>query len=266
MDEVNDIPSFVMILTFDYSPSVNEPSDGQRFESTAKEFAILIMPDGARTQDLLNTRGVRDAISSNGEEWYRYAKNIRGREIKNGDIRVVIGVDKVSSWGMAASACNSGRAVSYVFKHDSVNAHKWDCTGESGRTGPQSREIRDLIEDGAIPQNQCVFVRTINFSLSKKMWKNISSEVLEELDSGSGSFTDRDSISSYRGEGRTTSGPGAGGSPSVNFDPVGSRVGHSILLFNSPYIQIQVDHPSAAIHKYLHEKVTRICIRISRSA
>jgi hypothetical protein len=229
----------MIVLTFHYSLSVSQTSWGQQFESTAKEIAILIMPDGARTQDLLNTRGVRGAISGNAKDWYRYAKDIRGRDIKNGDIRVVVGVDKVSSWGMAASACNSGR-ISYVFKHDSVSANKWDYSGESGRSGPQSDEIRDLIEDDAIPQNQCVFVRTINFSLSKKMWKNVSSEALEEIDPGSGSFIDRDSNSSNRGEGRTTLGPGAGGLPSVIFDPVELGVGHTTLLFNSPYVSTRL--------------------------
>ena len=129
----------------------------------------MVMPNGATTQNLLNTWGVRDTISSNAMDWYTYTRTIRGRYVKNGDIRVVVGVDKVSSWGIATSACNTDQTASYVFKHDPTHTYQWDCIGGSGRVGPQNREIRDLIEeDNDVPENQCVFVRTINFTLSGK--------------------------------------------------------------------------------------------------
>ena len=140
------------------------------------------MPDGATSQDLLNTRGFRDTILRNAEDWYEYARVTRGRSLKNGDIRVVVGIDKVSTWGIATSACSTGRTASYAFKRDPIHAYKWDCSGGSGRVGPQKG---DLIEGGAIPENQCVFVRTINFTLSEGVWNDFLADQLVPLASSS---------------------------------------------------------------------------------
>ena len=207
--------------------------------STAKEAAILIMPGGATTQNLLNTWGVRDAITRNAKDWYTFTRTTRGRCVRNGDIRVVVGVDKVSSWGIATSACDSSQTASYVFKNHPTHSYQWDCIGGSGRVGPQKREIRGLIEDNGVPENQCVFVRTINFTLSGKMWNDFSSEGLQQR-SGPGPWLGRsglrDSASSNRGGprgGYSTSGSGSTSSDhqpgsmqglhcdlSVEFEPV----------------------------------------------
>jgi hypothetical protein len=235
------------------------------------------MPDGATTQNLLNTWGVRDTISKKAKDWYQYARFTRGRYVKNGDIRVVVGIDKVSSWGIATSACSTGQTASYIFKHDPIHTYKWDCIGGSGRVGPQRTEIQDLIENNIVPQNQCVFVRAINFTLSGKSWNDFPSEAVQHLvqqpGSESGRFFSRDS-SSNRGRPRGGHGSaGSGGtssshtrqacshdSESVNFDPVELGVSRAslLLLLNPLHLNlIQVIHPSAALHNYLHEKVTK---------
>ena len=128
------------------------------------------MPDGATSQDLHNTRHLRSAISSNAKSWYAYAMDVRGRQVRNGDIRVVVGVDKVSSWGIATSACDTDQATSYVFEQDPTHRYRWDCNGGTGRVGPLKNEIRDLMQDDTVPQNQCIFVRTLNFTLSGQIW------------------------------------------------------------------------------------------------
>jgi len=176
------------------------------------------MPDGATTRNLLNTWGFRDTISSNAKDWYTYTRNTCGLYVKNGDIRVVVGVDKVSSWGIATSACDSGQTASYVFKNHPTHTYHWDCIGGSGRVGPQKREIRDLIEDNGVPENQCVFVRTINFTLSRKMWNDFSSEGVQQRSSGPwlGRSGRWDSASSNRGGGHSTSG---GGNTSSGYQP-----------------------------------------------
>jgi len=58
------------------------------------------MPQGAHAEDLANVSQFRQYFS-NAESWYRYINNIRGRDAKNDDMRLVIGCDKTSSWGMA---------------------------------------------------------------------------------------------------------------------------------------------------------------------
>jgi hypothetical protein len=201
----------------------------------------------------------------------------RGRDVKNGDIRVVVGVDKVSSWGIATSACNTGQTASYVFKHDPTHAYKWDCIGGSGRVGPQKSEIHDLIEDNAVPQNQCVFVRTINFTLSGKMWNDFPSEAVQQLAALPGQANlaveiQLQAIEEDQGEDMAVREAvvhlqvispvqcrGFALHPSVNFDPVELGVSRATLLFiDLTHNMIQVNHPSAALHNCLHEKVTNI--------
>ena len=269
-----------VLLKFNQSSNASETSSDQRFESTAKEAAILIMPDGATTKDLRNTRRLRYAISSNAKDWYTYARDTRGRDVRNGEIRVVVGVDKVSSWGIATSTCNTGQTASFVFKPDSGQFYRWDCVGGSGRVSPQPREI---IEDNVVPQNQCVFVRTINFTLSGKMWNNPPSETVEQLGPGSGNFGNRYSTSSNRGSrgghGRSASGNQSSGyqaasmqeslqwNQSVNFDPVEVGVSRpKSYSLTSHMNTIQVNHPAAALHNYLHEKVTDVCASKSSSS
>jgi len=193
-----------------------------RFESTAKEAAILILPEGATTEDLLNTRGVRSTISSNAKDWYTYAKEIRGRsDIKKGDIRVVVGIDKVSSWGIATSASNTGQKASYVFKHDPTHAYEWDCTGGSGRVGPQKSEIRDLIgDDDHVPENQCVFVRTINFTFSARIRNEVSSDsAVYQTGLVPGYFDRRYSASGNRGGSKGRRGSSGRGNSSSGHQP-----------------------------------------------
>lgn len=161
------------------------------------------MPDGATTRNLLNTRRVRLYISSNAEDWYKYARITRGREVGNGEIRLVVGVDKVSSWGIATSACRTGQTASYVFKRDPTHLYTWDCIGGSGRVGPQKREITDLIRDNTRPENQTIFIRTINFTLSGKMWNDFPSNDIGQSDS-----------SERPGNPDGSSGPGSHGPPS----------------------------------------------------
>ncbi|KAF9560915.1 hypothetical protein CPC08DRAFT_664962, partial [Agrocybe pediades] len=82
--------------------SESEPDENQlSFEAQSSEGAILVMPEGAISYDFENIPKLRKYIAANLESWYRYANGPRGREAKNGDLRIVIGCDKSTSWGMA---------------------------------------------------------------------------------------------------------------------------------------------------------------------
>ena len=132
----------------------------------------MTMPEGALTQNLLNDQVIRQCIEENGRSWFEYARDTRKRNVKDGDIRVVVGWDKVCSWGIATSTSTSGQSVSLAFKvNDEAGisrVYRWQCVGSgSGRVGPQEAEIAGLVQEGdAAPQNQSVFVRTMNFNLA----------------------------------------------------------------------------------------------------
>jgi hypothetical protein len=76
-----------------------------------KGHAILIMSDGATAQNLLSTKRLCSMIESNAKDWFTYAIETCGRHVRNGDLCVVGGADKVSSWAMATSACNTGQTA-----------------------------------------------------------------------------------------------------------------------------------------------------------
>ncbi|KDR67729.1 hypothetical protein GALMADRAFT_30303, partial [Galerina marginata CBS 339.88] len=84
-----------------YLSSASMRKSGLVFESTASEGAVLTMPVGSKSEDLLYKSAIRTYVSTYAQDWYMYANNVRGREAKNGDIRVVVGLDKTTAWGMA---------------------------------------------------------------------------------------------------------------------------------------------------------------------
>ncbi|KAF8956508.1 hypothetical protein BDZ97DRAFT_1616431, partial [Flammula alnicola] len=71
---------------------------GLCFETSASEGAILTMPEGAISQDLENIPRFRAYAAKHVDNWYRFVNGPRGREAKNGDVRLVVGCDKTTSW------------------------------------------------------------------------------------------------------------------------------------------------------------------------
>ena len=119
------------------------------FESSASEGAILTMPQGARAEDLANVSKFRQYLSANAKSWYRYVNDERGREARNGDVRLVIGCDKASSWGMATFANSTAQDFHLIFKPTSQSGpgqtYEWEYSGTvDTRTGPDPRETEAL--------------------------------------------------------------------------------------------------------------------------
>ena len=155
------------------------------FETSASEGAILTMPRGARSEDMGNLTRFREYAAANVANWYRFANGPRGREAKNGDVRLVIGFDKTTSWGIATFA-NQTLQNSCLLKFgpsegDSANTYTWsEYSGVAEvRAGPNSYEI-DKLRIGSDPpdvqfENQCLFVRTLNVTLADDVWADIHS-------------------------------------------------------------------------------------------
>ena len=110
---------------------------GLTFESSASEGAILTMPDGAFQEELGNLSKVRDYVAVHAANWYKFVNGPRGREAQNGDVRVVVGCDKATSWGMATFA-NTSSAQQSNFRlkfrplqsqHNTGTAYTWEHPG-----------------------------------------------------------------------------------------------------------------------------------------
>ena len=183
------------------------------FETSASEGAILTMPEGAVAYYLQNIPAFRDYVAENVEKWYKFVNGVLRREAKNGDVRLVIGCDKTTSWGMAAFANVTQHKVNQLrFKATEDSSVKstgrppytWDCSGMAEvRVGPDVKEVNALRSDDdpqdfdATPlndeefSNQCLFIRTLNATFNDEAWKalndNLGSKHL--LDSGPSSRT-----------------------------------------------------------------------------
>ena len=141
------------------------------FESSASEGAILAMPDATFQSNLKNLDRFYQHIGIHAESWYQYANGPdMGRRLNNGDLCLVIGCDKTTSWGIATFS-NSLTTSQLQFRRvgssgDPEPSYTWEHSGtaDSPRVGPSRR--------GAIP-NQCLFVRYLSFKLSERAWPGL---------------------------------------------------------------------------------------------
>ena len=153
---------------------------GLTFESSASEGAILTMPDGAFQEELGNLSKFRDYVGIHAANWYKFVNGPRGREAQNGDVRVVVGCDKATSWGMATFA-NTSSAQQSNFRlkfrplqsqHNAGTAYAWEHSGVAEvRVGPEPGENEELGETPTRQlRNQCLFMRTLSVTLSDSVW------------------------------------------------------------------------------------------------
>ena len=179
------------------------------FETSASEGAVLTMPKGATALDFENVPVFREYVAANVAKWYKFVNGVRGREAKNGEVRVVIGCDKTTSWGMAAISNVTQQKTSQLkFKileepgaKSSSTTYTWEYSGMAEvRVGPDAKETNALRNGDADPfdtnppseeefSNQCLFVRTLNATLSDKAWNELHDSL------GSPSVLDSDTSS-----------------------------------------------------------------------
>ena len=140
------------------------------------------MPHGAYAEDLANVLRFRQYLSANAESWYRHVNNVRGREARNGDVRLVVGCDKASSWGMATFANSTTQDFHLKFKplgeSSSSRTYGWEYSGMvEARAGPDHEEMDELRADDighlGVYKNQCLFVRTMNATLRDHVWQGL---------------------------------------------------------------------------------------------
>ena len=142
------------------------------------------MPDGAYQEELGNLSKFRDYVAVHATNWYKFVNGPRGREAQNGDVRVVVGCDKSTSWGMATFA-NTSSAQQSNFRlkfrplrgqqqsqHNVGTPYAWEHSGVAEvRVGPEPGENEEL---GETPnrqlRNQCLFMRTLSVTLSDSVW------------------------------------------------------------------------------------------------
>ena len=141
------------------------------------------MPEGAESENLRNRLRIQRYIGTHAKDWYKFVNGPCGREARNGDLRVVVGHDKSTSWGMAIFSNSSvSQDTNFRLKFtalenqsSSANKYEWEYSGVAEvRVGPGPGENKGLGEtDSDKLQNQCLFIRSLHVQLPKQIWREI---------------------------------------------------------------------------------------------
>lgn len=138
--------------------------------TNSRETAILLLPDGASRWDLRTLQVFRDYALKHAPSWYEFVNGELGRMTGNGDLYLVTGVTKSTSWSVAALENQSGDGqVSLKLKAAQVAtagvscAWEWESASSSVNSGPHR-----LPGEGSWRDNQTVFIRGFKVSLRRK--------------------------------------------------------------------------------------------------
>ena len=158
---------------------------GLSFKCNGPEGSILVMPNGAYHEDLLNLHRFQKIASQNAENWYRFAIGSRGRAIGNGELRLVTGCDKTNLWGIATYADFPPGSITLAGDTaQSPVEYTWDYEGRvEAKAGPR---LDEFLDDAGDPEysrdtrNQCTFLRSFTVSLADDVWKSMVSTLIPD--------------------------------------------------------------------------------------
>lgn len=129
--------------------------------TSSKATAILLLPDGGSRTNLRRLQVFRDYALKNAQRWYAFVNGTLGRMVESGELYLVTGVDKSSSWSVAALENNSeGRGLSLTLKAAQAGsgsaacAWEWESSSSFANSGPRRGP-----EEQSWTDNQTVFLR-----------------------------------------------------------------------------------------------------------
>ncbi|KAJ7739927.1 hypothetical protein B0H16DRAFT_62338 [Mycena metata] len=135
--------------------------------TNSKQTGLLLLPDGASRWDLRQQKVFRDYALKHAQNWYSFVNGDLGRMVGNGDLYLVTGVTKSTSWSVAAVENHSGEGkVSLRLKAAQVGnagasrAWEWESASSSVDSGPRRNAGEELWRD-----NQTVFLRGFKVAL-----------------------------------------------------------------------------------------------------
>ncbi|KAF7345421.1 hypothetical protein MVEN_01560100 [Mycena venus] len=129
--------------------------------TSSRQTGLLLLPDGASRWDLRRQQRFRDYAMKHAHNWYAFVNGSLERMVGNGDLYLVTGVTKSTSWGVAAVENHSGEGtLSLKLKAAQIGnagasyAWEWESAGSSVNAGPRRRAGEEEWRD-----NQTVFLR-----------------------------------------------------------------------------------------------------------
>ncbi|KIM38793.1 hypothetical protein M413DRAFT_447506 [Hebeloma cylindrosporum] len=159
-------------------------SPGAIFDAVAEELATLTIPGRVTSRDVIDVSCFRKYIAANAVGWYKGVNEVGGRQATNGDLRIVVGGDRCSSWSRLATAS----AAVYIPDHESPTTRsfvQFNVGVNADGLGvlyimQGNRRIRD--PEGVVYQNQSVFLRTLNISVCDDIWSQLTEDYRPRID------------------------------------------------------------------------------------
>lgn len=210
---------------------------------------MLVLPGGSKFQNLLSSGCLKKYVATHASQWYSYVAEERGRAVRNGDVRLIIGFDKAASWGIVTRPC-SQKPGRFGLKRSALTGSftaAWHCPEGigNGKYGPLNNEIEGVGHSTGSPlDNQTVFIRSMNFTLAGKIsnYPDLSACQVRS----SSSRTEAPSI-----QGNSSLRPAS----SNNHPPSsvgGSQVGHQMsVVFSPSHFELPVSKHIFSLHAYL---------------
>ncbi|KAJ7227900.1 ankyrin repeat-containing domain protein [Mycena rebaudengoi] len=129
--------------------------------TSSKEAAVLLLPDGASRSDLRRLKKFRNYALKHAQRWYAFVNGELERMVESNALYLVTGVDKSSTWSVAAVENQSEDCrVSLKLKAAQVGtagttcAWEWESASSFADSGPRRLPGEELWKD-----NQTVFLR-----------------------------------------------------------------------------------------------------------
>ncbi|KAJ7483196.1 hypothetical protein FB451DRAFT_101857 [Mycena latifolia] len=129
-------------------------------------MASLLLPDGASRWDLRSEHLFRDYALKHAQSWYAFVNGDLERMLGNGDLYLVTGVTKATSWGVAAIENQSSdgklslKLEAAQVGNGGTPTWEWESASSSVDSGPRRREGEESWGD-----NQTVFLRGFKVAL-----------------------------------------------------------------------------------------------------
>ncbi|KAF5311943.1 hypothetical protein D9619_002359 [Psilocybe cf. subviscida] len=156
---------------------VNGGDDSSKtvLQTSAKHAAVLMLPETVHTTNLLSIVPLRDYIRGNLPSWYSFVRDVKGWDVKNGDIRVVHSCRKSSGYGIATVSNGSPDPTTEVtFSVQDASADDSGCRYRWSHRGCATVKAGPTSNPGiSQPANQCLFIGTIDFKLGEDQWRSI---------------------------------------------------------------------------------------------
>lgn len=140
--------------------------------TSAKRTAVLLLPEGASRTDLRFLKILQDHALKHAEGWYGFLRG-RGHMLEDGDLYLVTGVDKSTSWNVAAvEKATKDNNISLKLSAVQIGsasasyAWKWETGAAFSDSGPRrpSGEASDI-------QNQTVFLRGFKVAIDSSLFR-----------------------------------------------------------------------------------------------